>query len=221
MTLYKLLGPDGEPLNGGRGKWHLPEGKKPGKWMPYIRKIQMCERGYHLTDELHIINWIDADDVYIYEAEGKGKHIIEKNKSYYARARLIRLVGHLDARKLRLFAADCAEHVLHIYEAKYPDDDRPRKAIQAARDYARGRIDAKALSTAYSAANSAALSAAYSTAYPAALSAALSAAHSTAYSTAYSAAYSAAHSAASSASYSAERSWQAKRLMKYIREAGQ
>ncbi len=31
------------------------------------------------------------------------------------------------------FACRCAEHVLHIYEDKYPDDKRPRKAIEAAR----------------------------------------------------------------------------------------
>jgi hypothetical protein len=43
-------------------------------------------------------------------------------------------------KEIRLFAADCAESVLHIYEKKYPNDDRPRKAIQAARDYANGVI---------------------------------------------------------------------------------
>ncbi|MEK6236886.1 MAG: TIGR02996 domain-containing protein, partial [Planctomycetales bacterium] len=32
-----------------------------------------------------------------------------------------------------LFAADCAERVLPLFEAVYPDDDRPRKAIEAAR----------------------------------------------------------------------------------------
>ncbi len=31
------------------------------------------------------------------------------------------------------FACQCAEHTLHFYEDKYPDDKRPRKAIQAAR----------------------------------------------------------------------------------------
>jgi len=40
----------------------------------------------------------------------------------------------------RLFAADCAESVLHIFEEKYPDDMRPRNAIQAARDFANGLI---------------------------------------------------------------------------------
>ncbi|MFA7214384.1 MAG: putative immunity protein [Candidatus Cloacimonadaceae bacterium] len=31
------------------------------------------------------------------------------------------------------FACRCAEHVLHFYEDKYPDDNRPRKAIEKAR----------------------------------------------------------------------------------------
>jgi len=43
---------------------------------------------------------------------------------------------------LRLWAADCAEHVLHIFETKYPEDDRPRKAIEAVRQFARGAIGA-------------------------------------------------------------------------------
>lgn len=43
-----------------------------------------------------------------------------------------------DAATARLFAADCAEHVLHLYEEEYPDDPRPRRAIKVARQYALG-----------------------------------------------------------------------------------
>lgn len=38
----------------------------------------------------------------------------------------------------RLLACDYAEHVLPIFETRYPDDDRPRKAIAVSRRYARG-----------------------------------------------------------------------------------
>jgi hypothetical protein len=55
-------------------------------------------------------------------------------------------------KEIRLFAADCAESVLHIYENKYPNDDRPRKAIQAARDYANGVIGKDELDAAWDAA---------------------------------------------------------------------
>lgn len=33
------------------------------------------------------------------------------------------------------WAADCAEHVLPRFELRYPDDDRPRKAIEACREW--------------------------------------------------------------------------------------
>ena len=72
-------------------------------------------------------------------------------------------------RVARLFAADCAEAVLHLFEGLYPDDKRPRQAIQAARDYAEGRIDAAAWSAAaYTAAAYTATAAAHTAAYTAA-----------------------------------------------------
>jgi len=48
----------------------------------------------------------------------------------------------------RLLAADYAEHVLPIYEAQYPDDPRPRHAIETARQYALGRVTAQEMAAA-------------------------------------------------------------------------
>ncbi len=45
----------------------------------------------------------------------------------------------------RLFAADCAEHVLPHFEDAYPEDDRPRKAIAAARVFANSNLTKKSL----------------------------------------------------------------------------
>ncbi len=42
-----------------------------------------------------------------------------------------------DQKTLALWAADCAEHVLPNFEDKYPDDRRPRKAIEVLRDWIR------------------------------------------------------------------------------------
>ena len=39
---------------------------------------------------------------------------------------------------LARWAADCAEHVLPLFEAERPDDPRPRHAIEAARTWADG-----------------------------------------------------------------------------------
>jgi hypothetical protein len=41
---------------------------------------------------------------------------------------------------LALQAADAAERVLPYFEGRHPDDPRPRRAIEAARAWARGEI---------------------------------------------------------------------------------
>lgn len=56
-----------------------------------------------------------------------------------------------DHRSLALWAADCAEHVLHHFEDKHPGDDRPRQAIHAGRAWAAGELamtDARRCATA-------------------------------------------------------------------------
>lgn len=45
-----------------------------------------------------------------------------------------------DHRLLAVWAADCAQHVLHFFEDAQPGDDRPRRAIELARAWARGEI---------------------------------------------------------------------------------
>ena len=64
----------------------------------------------------------------------------------------------------RLIAADFAESALHIFESRRPGDLRPRQAIQAARDFANGKITAEQMATArraaYAAADAAAADAA-------------------------------------------------------------
>ena len=46
----------------------------------------------------------------------------------------------LDHQLLALWAAACAEHVLHFFESVQPSDPRPRQAIEQARAWARGEI---------------------------------------------------------------------------------
>ncbi|MCX4835858.1 hypothetical protein OG785_41065 [Streptomyces sp. NBC_00006] len=45
-----------------------------------------------------------------------------------------------DHHLLALWAADCAEHVLPLFEAVVPADPRPRQAIEQVRVWARGEI---------------------------------------------------------------------------------
>lgn len=46
-----------------------------------------------------------------------------------------------DHRLLALWAADCAERVLFCFEQHAAEDDRPRKALEAGRAWARGEIE--------------------------------------------------------------------------------
>ena len=51
--------------------------------------------------------------------------------------------GPLDLRRhqlLAVWAADCAEHVLPLFDECYPQDHRPRRAIDTARAWARGEV---------------------------------------------------------------------------------
>jgi hypothetical protein len=50
------------------------------------------------------------------------------------------LVSGTDQKTLAVWAADCAERVLHYFEEKYPGDARPRTAIEACRKWARTGI---------------------------------------------------------------------------------
>ena len=61
-----------------------------------------------------------------------------------------------DHRLLAAWAADCAEHVLPLFEAVQPADTRPRQAIGQARAWVRGEITMSQARTAAFEANAAA-----------------------------------------------------------------
>ena len=158
--LFKVLAIGGEAHYGGTGKWNLPAGKRPGKWMTPIENPVPCVRGYHLCRETDLIHWLGP---VIYEAEARGIIVEDDKKIVAAEARLIRRVTTWNETTARLFAADCAETVLDLFE-KRDDSPAPRRAIEAARKFARGEISPEVLSAAWLAAESAARSAAESAA---------------------------------------------------------
>ncbi len=61
-----------------------------------------------------------------------------------------------DHHLLAVWAADCAEHVLHHFEQERPTDDRPRRAIDLARAWARCEVPWAEARTAAGHANAAA-----------------------------------------------------------------
>jgi hypothetical protein len=100
----------------------------------------------------------------------------------------------LPKRLLARAACDFAEHVLPIYEERYPDDNAPRHCIEVKRRHIGGKATDEELWGAMTAADAAAAAA-------------------------YHAAYHAARAAAHSAAYdSAEHEWQAAHLLEMIKE---
>ena len=99
----------------------------------------------------------------------------------------------LDDKQLRLFACDCAERVLPIFEKECPEDNRPRKAIEVARLFADGEATHEELDAARAAAWAAARAAARA------------------------ASWAAAWAASYAAAWAAEEKWQLGRLAHYLR----
>ena len=66
------------------------------------------------------------------------------------------LLTDADHALLAMWAADCAGHVLPLFELARPDDDRPRRAIELARAWASGEVRMTVARTAAGHANGAA-----------------------------------------------------------------
>jgi hypothetical protein len=133
-------------------------------------------------------------------------------------------LGEQDHRSLVLWAADCAEHVLPYFEENYSEDDRPRKALEAGRAWARGELSMSKARDAAFAAHAAARDADHAAARAAARAAGHAAAtahvadharHTAAY--AVNAATAAAIPTDGGAASARERDWQFRRLPEHLR----
>ncbi len=203
----------------GRGEyyrfaWPLPRDGKPGKWVKAEGELIPCRNGIHACTLDQALDWLDAR---AYMIELDGRIIGIGDKLVARRGRLIRHLNRWDDKTIRLFAADCAEHVLPLFESKVPLDDRPRQAIEAARALARSEIDgavADAARAAADAARAAVAAAAYAAAYAA--YAAYAAACASYAAASACASYAAAYAARAAGSPDAERTWQGNRLAHYL-----
>lgn len=134
--------------------------------------------------------------------------------------------GACSERVQRLFAAACAERVLPLYEARFPDDERPRVAIQTAVRFALGLEAAEELESARHAAHAAANGTVITDAIYAAEAAFAAADAASADNAAFFAADFAADTAYAGAAYSrkdesmlAERAWQVETLRALLEDA--
>jgi hypothetical protein len=237
MTMFKVLSKSRDPIHGGDGTYPYR------KWTDPISDPYLCQRGYHLVNLDGLLQWLQPESV-VWEAEGKGQSDgpDDEGKSVYESVRLVRRVAVVDDRLLRLFAADCAERVLHLIPEPYRTTCA--NTIEVARRFAEGKATrdelaaagdaagaavwaaaraavwdaarAAAWDAAWDAARAAAWDAAWDAARAAVWAAARAAARDAARAAAWDAAWDAARAAAGAAAWAAERQWQTKRLAHYL-----
>mgnify|MGYP001561470259 CR=1 FL=1 len=82
--------------------------------------------------------------------EGRGNTDSDGSKTAYAQARLLYQIETWNERTSRLFAADCAERVAHLYKLK--TEWQPAQIIEVVRRYANGEATKEELAAAGAAA---------------------------------------------------------------------
>ena len=208
-TLYKLTDGKGQTYNG--TKWKLNKPIKVEKPHPVLCGDGVLHAYRNLNLGL-ILNQGGFDNPRIYEAQGEvvvedwGKcGVFELTLT----KRLVKPAWYAsEATRKKVYVAfsiSCAESVLANFEKMYPEDKRPREAIEAAKAYL-AKPSSNAANSAANSANYAAYSAANCAANCAAYNSANYSANYAAYNSANYAAYGAANSAASAANCAAYNS---------------
>ena len=124
-----------------------------GRWLPKVTDLEICTSGWHGCKDGNILEYLNAN---IYEIETRGEVLEGDGKFAAQQIRLIRKCEGWNEVNARLFACDCAAHVLPIYEKEYPDDKRPRECIKVARKFAHGKATREEMTAARAAAVAAA-----------------------------------------------------------------
>ena len=131
MIAYHFLKADMRAGQGLQKAWKVGETRtlKGGAVIP-------CARGFHGSPTaFDALQFAPGPMLCLVELRGDVTPHGNPVDKYVARSRKLIAVVNVE-RELRLFAADCAEHVLWIFEKEFPNDSRPRDAIAAARDRA-------------------------------------------------------------------------------------
>ena len=151
-TRYKFFRLQGKTIksNSGDLEW------KKGEWQKVDGKLDICNNGLHCSKTVYdAFSFVQGEVVG--KVEVRGKSIIENNKECWSEMRIIEVKKWTKKDSLRL-AIFSAELVLKNFEDEYPDDKRPREAIEAAKKVL-FKDTAKNRSAAQSAAQSASQSA--------------------------------------------------------------
>jgi len=120
--LYKSLPKDRKP-NGfkfKKGVWHKIKGD-----------IKICEKGFHASENIiDAMNHVNCG--WVAKVEVRGESIIQDDKQYWSEMKVLEWYPWTKKDSISL-AIYSAELVLGNFEKEYPDDKRPRQAIEAAK----------------------------------------------------------------------------------------
>ena len=125
---------------------------KIGEWKENEGKIECCRNGFHASKEVFDALCYVKGEI-LAEVEAKGKSDKEKDKQAWGRMRLTKAWSWTKADSVAL-SVFSARLCLARFEKEFPDDERPRLAIEAAEKWLDEPTD-KNMSAAWSAAESA------------------------------------------------------------------
>ena len=136
-----------------------------GKWEKHSKPLEMCQSGFHASETvIHSMDYVNMEN--LGRVEVRGKYIKGSDKQCWSEMRIVKAWQWKkeDSVALAIYAA---ELVINIYEKKYSGDDRPRRGIEAAKEWLenpteKNRVVARAASdVAWAAARAAASAAAW------------------------------------------------------------
>ena len=141
----------------------FPENRKPnglkftlGVWHKHDGELEICNSGFHASKNIiDAMSFVNA--FWVAKVEVRGKHIIQDNKECWEEMRVVEWVKWTKKDSISL-AIYVAELVLGNFEKQYPNDMRPREAIEAAKNVLK-KDNRENRSVAWSAGESAARSA--------------------------------------------------------------
>jgi hypothetical protein len=126
MKRYKFLR-KGNKSENGNFKWKL------GEWYIHEGEIEMCNAGFHCSKGIYqAFSYVQGE--ILAEVEVKGKHQTQDDKEVWEKMRIVK-EWEWTKKDSVLFSIYAAYLCLDNFEKVYPNDKRPREAIEAAERY--------------------------------------------------------------------------------------
>ena len=124
-TLWKFMY-NGLKSKHGEVKWKIGEWQKE-------EKIEICNSGFHASvNPAHALKYVQGDVLSLVEV--RGESAVQGDKQCWSEMRIVKAYSWKKEDSIA-FSIYAAEKVIGIFEKEYPKDDRPRKAIEAAKEW--------------------------------------------------------------------------------------